>query len=184
MIKLIILKIKNELYIKRDPVGYARSMGVVVGERVKLISIKPGLGTFGSEPYLIEIGDDVTVAGGVQFLTHDGGVWVFNNKHNEMGDSENIDVCGRIKVESNVFIGYGAIVMPNVKIGRNAVIGAGAVVASDIPENSVAVGVPAKVIMSLQEYREKINTKCVRIRGLSYEEKKEYLLNNIAEAGI
>ncbi len=169
-------KLTDLIHVKRDPVGYARSIGVTVGDRVKLISIKPGFATFGSEPYLVTIGDDVTITGSVQFITHDGGVWVFNNKHNEMGDPNNIDVCGPITIGNNVFVGFGAILMPNATIEDNVVIGAGAVVTGTIPSNSVAVGVPAKVIMTIEEYRKRVERNCCHIRTLSYQEKKEYLL--------
>lgn len=47
-------------------------------------------------------------------------------------------------------IGAGAIVLPNIKVGSNSIIGAGAVVTKDIPDNSVAVGVPARVIKTLK----------------------------------
>lgn len=169
-------KLFEVVSIRRDPIAYARSIGVTLGERVKLISIRPGYATFGSEPYLISIGDEVTIAGGVQFITHDGGVWIFNNKKNEMGDPDNIDVCGRIDIGNNVFVGFGVTLMPNVSIGDNVVIGAGAVVTGDIPSDSVAVGVPAKVIMTKDQYKEKVLANSCNIRTLSYEEKKQYLL--------
>lgn len=51
----------------------------------------------------------------------------------------------------NVSVGAGANIIGPVHIGNNAVIGAGAVVISDIPENAVAVGVPAKVIKILNK---------------------------------
>ena len=54
-----------------------------------------------------------------------------------------------IEIEDGVWIGSGAIINPGVKIGKNSVIGAGAVVTKDIPENSVAVGVPAEVIKKI-----------------------------------
>jgi galactoside O-acetyltransferase len=56
-----------------------------------------------------------------------------------------------VVIEDGVWIGSGAIINPGVKIGSNSVIGAGAVVTSDIPENSVAVGVPAKVIKKIND---------------------------------
>lgn len=49
-------------------------------------------------------------------------------------------------IGDNVYIGYGAIILPGVTIGDNCIIGAGAVVTRDIPEWSVAVGNPARVI--------------------------------------
>lgn len=54
-----------------------------------------------------------------------------------------------------MFVGAGTIVMPGVNIGDNVVIGAGSVVTKNIPSNSLAVGVPAKVISSFEEYIEK-----------------------------
>lgn len=66
--------------------------------------------------------------------------------------------------------------MPNVHIGNNCVIGAGAVVTKDIPDNSVAVGVPARVIESIEEYENKVTQKCDYTKQLTYEEKKKYLM--------
>jgi len=55
-------------------------------------------------------------------------------------------LCGRVRVGENSWIGAGSTVRPRVVIGPNTIIGAGAVVVTDIPGNSVAVGVPARVI--------------------------------------
>lgn len=109
---------------------------------------------FGSEPYMITIGNHVRITNGVRFVTHDGGVWVLRN----LG-LENADIFGKIEIGDNVHIGWNAIIMPNVSIGNNCVIGAGAVVTKSIPDNSVAVGVPAKVIESIDEYYAKAQNK-------------------------
>ena len=53
-------------------------------------------------------------------------------------------LAGRVSVGANTWIGTGASIRPRVKIGRNSIVGAGAVVVSDIPDNVIAVGVPAK----------------------------------------
>jgi acetyltransferase-like isoleucine patch superfamily enzyme len=155
---------------KLDPIAYARSLGVQVGERCRLISIRPGAGTFGSEPYLVSIGDHVTVCGAVQFVTHDGGVWVFRDREPD------IDVFGPISVGSNVFLGYGAILMPGVTVGDNVIIGAGAVVARDIPADSVAVGCPARVVSSLDDYYASISSKRENIRSMTADQRRAYLL--------
>ena len=79
---------------------------------------------FGSEPYLITIGDHVRITAEARFITHDGGVWVFRNEE-KMKD---VDVFGTIEIGNNVHLGNDVIIMPNVKIGDNVVIGCGAVV--------------------------------------------------------
>ena len=59
---------------------------------------------------------------------------------------------GRVRIGNHVFVGAGAIILPNVTIGNNVIIGAGSVVTKDIPDNSVCAGNPAKVIRNLDEY--------------------------------
>ena len=54
-----------------------------------------------------------------------------------------------VKIGARVWIGSGSIILPGVTIGDNSVIGAGSIVTKDIPENSVAVGNPARVIRSI-----------------------------------
>lgn len=54
-----------------------------------------------------------------------------------------------VTIGDNVWIGAGATILPGVEIGENCVIGAGSVVTKSIPSNSLAVGVPAKVIKSI-----------------------------------
>ncbi|HEY4083304.1 MAG TPA: DapH/DapD/GlmU-related protein [Burkholderiaceae bacterium] len=51
-----------------------------------------------------------------------------------------------MRIGTGSFIGTHTVILPNVSIGRHCVIGAGSVVTSDIPDNSIAVGVPARVI--------------------------------------
>lgn len=55
------------------------------------------------------------------------------------------------EIGNNVIIGAGACILGKVKIGNNVIIGANAVVLSDIPENGIAVGVPAKIIRREKE---------------------------------
>lgn len=56
---------------------------------------------------------------------------------------------GPVIIKDNVWIGEGVAIMPGVTIGCNSIIGANSVVTSDIPENCVAAGVPAKVLKNL-----------------------------------
>ena len=65
--------------------------------------------------------------------------------------------------------------MPGCKIGNKVVIGAGAVVTKDIPDNSVAVGVPARVIKTADEYFEKLQKESLHLGHLRGEEKDKAL---------
>ncbi|ORJ55886.1 capsule biosynthesis protein CapG [Geothermobacter hydrogeniphilus] len=151
----------------KDPVEFARTLGVDVGERCRLIGITEG--TFGSEPYLVSLGSHVTITSGVKFITHDGGVWVFRD------ESPDLDIIAPIKVGNNVFIGINSIIMPGVTIGDNCVIAAGSVVARDIPSGSVAAGVPSKTIKSVEDYQRGIIPRALNTKGLSRVEKRAFL---------
>ena len=125
---------------------------------------------FGTEPYLIEIGNNVRITDGVKFVTHDGGLWVLRNIYDDM---KKADYFGKIIIKDNVHIGWNTVIMPGVTIGKNCIIGCGAVVTKDIPDNSVAVGIPAKVIETIDEYYSKKKDKCIMTKGLSQAEKKK-----------
>jgi len=169
LLKQAFSRIHRAYRIKKDPIEYARSIGVRVGVDCRFISLQPG--TFGSEPYLVSIGDHVTITGDVRFVTHDGGVWIFRE------NDPDIDVFAPIVIGDNVFIGFGAIVLPGVTIGDNCVIGAGSVVTRSIPANSVAAGVPARVLSSTDDYRTKVYRHAMHIRGLKPAEKRQVLLD-------
>lgn len=63
--------------------------------------------------------------------------------------NKGLEYAKPIKVGSNVWIGGNVIVLPGVTIGNNVVIGAGSVVTKDVPDNSVAVGNPCKIIRKI-----------------------------------
>lgn len=88
---------------------------------------------------------------GVMFITHNGGTWAFR----DLPQFEKVIKYGRIKVGAHTFIGARSVIMPGVTIGDRCVIGTGSIVTKDIPDGSVAVGIPAKVIMTTEEYAEK-----------------------------
>lgn len=66
----------------------------------------------------------------------------------------NVILLGRSRIGKFTQIGANTTVLPDVKIGRNVIIGAGSVVTKDIPDNSVAVGIPAKVIKNLEPLKD------------------------------
>ena len=106
---------------------------------------------FGAEPYLISIGKQVTISARVSFITHDGGTRVFRRQDKY----RDVIKYGRIVIHDNSFMGYGSILMPGVSIGPNSVVAAHSVVTKDAPPNTVVGGVPARVLMSTEEYAEK-----------------------------
>ena len=131
---------------------------------------------FGSEPFLITLGDNVRITEGVSFITHDGGVSVLRNLFKE---NSNDDVFGRIVVGNNVHIGINSVIMPNIKIGNNVVIGCGSIVTHNIPDNCVVAGCPAKIIETLNEYKIKVDKKAVKTKHMTFKEKKAFLEKNI-----
>ncbi len=133
--------------------------------------------SFGSEPYLIKIGNNVRITTGVKFITHDGGLWVLRN----MGYGLNLDKVGPIIVGNNVFIGVDTIILGNVKIGNNVIVGCKSVVTKDIPDNCIVAGVPAKIICSIDEFYEKNKNKLFNTKKMSFEEKKNFYLNEFSE---
>lgn len=156
----------RKIHERLNPEGYARSLGVKVGKNCRLIYAK-----YGSEPYMIEIGDHVS-ATGTQFITHDGAVWVFRDQHPD------IDIFGPIKVGNNVFLGEGTVIMPGVTIGDNVIVGSRSVVTKDLPDNCVAAGIPAKPIKILDEYWESIQPRLLKTKLLSHSEKQAFLLQH------
>lgn len=103
------------------------------------------------EPKLISFGNNVSVASGVTFVTHDVIDKVLNNMNHEFKFSYN---CAPIKVGNNVFIGCNVTIMPGVEIKDNVIIAAGSVVTKDVKENTVIGGNPAKKISTFDEYVE------------------------------
>lgn len=111
------------------------------------------IANFNTEPEMISFGDNVSIATGVKFITHDVTSFVFRN----MDPSVDWKIrTGEIHVGNNVFIGANATILYNVNIGDNVIIAAGAVVNKDVPSGSIYGGVPAKRIGSFEEYMEKI----------------------------
>ena len=94
----------------------------------------------------IYIGDNVTVAEFVSILDHDHRFFLEGSSTDTHKLALKGYNTGPTVVGSNVWIGDKVTICRGVKIGSNSVIGANSVVISDVPENSVAAGVPARVV--------------------------------------
>lgn len=122
------------------------SMGMKVGKnfnRLHGVILDPG------HCWLIEIGDNVTMAPRVHILCHDASTKGFLD----------YTKIGRVSIGDNVFIGAESVVLPGVTIGSNVVIGANSTVTHNVPDNTVIAGSPAKVICSLDDYLAKERTR-------------------------
>ena len=88
----------------------------------------------------ITIEDDVMLAANVQLLS---------NNHDEY--DRQVLLCKPIHIKKGAWIGAGASVLPGVTIGKYAIVGAGAIVTKDVGDYEVAVGVPAKIVKTLDK---------------------------------
>ncbi len=155
----------REVYSRMFPVSYARHIGVSFGENLHIYG---NIG-WGTEPWIITLGNNVYITNGVNFITHDGGTLIFRKIEPDL------EITKPIAVGDNVYIGSGSYILPGVIIGSNVIIGAMSVVTKSIPDNSVAVGSPAKVIKTSQEYLEKIKKESLHLGHLKGKEKDRAL---------
>lgn len=109
-----------------------------------------------TRPSLVTIGNHVDFNDNFQLLTHDWACTVFREKYHDFVNSS-----GRVTIGSNIYFGANVIVLKGVTIGDNCIVGAGSLVTKDIPANSVATGVPCRVVCSLDEYYHKRKQKAL-----------------------
>lgn len=177
---MILSKLFYQLKLRKaDPyekaIIYARHEGIKMGMKCKCF----GKVDFGSEPYLITLGDNVMISDNVRFVNHDGGIQVLDVN----GWLPNSDIFGVITVGNNVFIGQNATILKGVHIGNNVIIGAGAIVSKDCEDDSVYAGIPARKIKTLHEYYENIKDRADFTLNYTPEAKKEYLLKKFRIEG-
>ena len=151
---------------RKNPVKYAKKIGVNFGSGFRVF----GRVEWSTEPWIITFGDNVFVTDGVKFVTHDGATLLFRDR------VPDLEITKPIKVGSNVYFGNNAVILPGVTIGNNVIVGAGAVVTKDIPDNSVAVGVPARVIKTADEYFAKAQEASLHLGHLKGREKDRALM--------
>lgn len=163
MIGHIVRRIRDRLWAARDPVGFARSLGVRVGSGVRFYGISRSM--FGSEPWMIKIGNNVHITAGTDFITHDGGTLILRQ---EVPD---LEWSAPIEIGNDVYIGVRCIILPGVKIGDRSIIGAGSVVSRSVPPNCVYAGVPARHICTTDEYLAKLKAKSLKCGHLKGAEK-------------
>lgn len=141
----------------------AKEAGVNIGKDNQIFSH-----FWGTEPYLITIGNNCQITEEVKIFTH-GGAHVLRK------DNPNFDTFGKVIVGDWVYIGNRSMIMPGVTIGDNVLIAAGSVVTKSIPSGFVVGGNPARILCSINEFKIKNKKYDLASKGFSIEEKKQYL---------
>lgn len=149
-----------------DTETYLRRQGVKIGKNCCIYSR-----AFGSEPYLVSIGDHVQITAGVKFFTHGGG-WLLRN------ENPDFDCFGKITIKNNVYIGNDTLIMPGVTIESEVLIGAGSVVTKSIPSGWIVAGNPARKIGETKDFKRRILAHNFKTKGLSFVEKRKVILNS------
>jgi acetyltransferase-like isoleucine patch superfamily enzyme len=171
MIHRVLSLLVNTARLHQDPVRYFRRQGVEIGEGVEIFGAN--LFTFGSEPYLVSIGNQVTISHDVDFITHDGGMRTARDKYPDAY------LYGRIQVADRCFVGAHCVLLLGAKVGVGSVIGSGSIVTGEIPSGVVAIGAPARPVKSVEDYIQESKHSWIDTRGLTNNAKKELLCRKL-----
>lgn len=144
---------------------YGRSIGVKIGVNCNIKTSE-----FGSEPYLIEIGDHVQITHGVKFFNH-GAAWVFRQEIPEF------DVFGKIKIGNNVYVGNNVLIMPGITIGNNVIVGAGSIITKSIENDKIVAGNPARIVGEVENLKTRMAPYNMSCKGMSVKQKERFLLS-------
>lgn len=125
------------------------------------------------EPYLVKIGDNCTISTDVSLITHDASIGLY------MGRENYSDICGRIVIGNNCFIGNKTIILYGVTIPDNTIVAAGSVVTKSISESGCIVGGnPARVIGRTADFIKKSRDRLMSLHGLNETARKTTIINN------
>lgn len=132
---------------------YLRSIGVTIGNNVYFVNPRKTNFDYNRARF-ITIGNECVICAGVSIIAHDY-CWTVPMKAFGKVSSTG---GGSIQIGDNVFVGENATILRNAKIGDNVIIGACALVTGNLESNSVYAGVPAKKIMTLEEYARRLQS--------------------------
>lgn len=156
--------------IVKSGVEYAKYKGVSVGNDCRIYTRN-----FGSEPWLISIGNKVTITSGVVLLTHDGSTWLMTD------DKGRRYRYSKVEIGNNVFIGVNSIIMPGVIIQNDVIVAAGSIVTKSIPQGSIVAGNPAKVIGNFYDYKKRVLENYKADIDMDYSQKYKNRINLILD---
>ncbi|SIR78661.1 acyltransferase [Microbacterium sp. RURRCA19A] len=146
---------------------FARRKGVTIGRDCRILS-----NIVTTEPWLITVGDRVTISSEVTFITHDGSGWLVRD------DRGRRYRYAPITLGSDVFIGAGVTIMPGVSIGDHVVVGAGSVVTKNVPAGTVVAGVPARAVSTWDDFERKVRAwpSASDMHGTTYRERVDSIV--------
>lgn len=151
---------------KMTPAEYTvmrlRKTGITIGERCRIYSPLQS-----REPFMIRIGNDVTISSGVAFVSHDNSILKILEPMT--------DVVGPITVGDRCFIGQNSMLMLGVTLGENCIVGAGSVVTHSFPPHSVIAGNPARKICTTEQMAEKYRDFAIDFSEIPLERREQYL---------
>jgi acetyltransferase-like isoleucine patch superfamily enzyme len=146
---------------RADKIEYLRYLGVRIGQGC---SVYTDPHNFGTEPWLVEIGNNVTLGQSVLFITHDGTSRLFRDRLPGMSPFGNR--FGTVVIRDNCFIGDNAILLPGVEIGPDSAVGAGSVVTKTVPPRTIVAGNPARPIRTLDQYIESYLQRMIPLEAM------------------
>lgn len=127
-------------------IRFLRKQGVKIGANFNIFNPQNTMIDV-QNPHLLTIGDDVNITGPVTILTHDYSWSVLKRIYGEVVGKQK---C--VNIGNNVFIGWGATILPGTIIGDNVIVGANSVVSGVLEEGYIYAGNPAKKIISIDEF--------------------------------
>lgn len=159
-------KVKYKLMKENKEVisDYFRKAGMKIGSNCNICC-----NIMTTEPYLINIGNDVTISANVQLITHDNSVCkIYGN---------GCDLFGKITIGNNCFVGAGATILYGVSIPDNCIIGAGSVVSKSIKKTGyIYAGNPIREICSIEKWKNKIVNSVIKTKGFDSKKRKDKVM--------
>ena len=144
-ISYLIAKVKYKLLNNNKEVvsDYFRRSGMKVGKRCNICC-----NIMTSEPYLVSLGNDVTISGNVTFVTHDNSIAKISPEY--------ANIFGPIEIGNNCFLGQNSTILYGCTLADNIIVAAGSVVCSSFSESNIIIGGnPAKMIGNWEKFSEK-----------------------------